>query len=144
MPVWLTPLLGFLQPLLDRFFPDKTQQAQLQAQLQQLAMQQEGAQLEADLKSALAQASINQTEATSENLFKSGWRPGLGWACVAAYSYDFVLRPLAQWVALLINPKAPQLINLDLTEMMPVLLGMLGLGSMRTYERVNGAIPKGQ
>lgn len=143
MPVWLAPLLGFIQPILDKFFPDKTQQLEVQAQLQQLAMQQEGQQFDDAVKLALAQIGVNNTEAQSENLFKAGWRPAIGWACVAAFAYDFVMRPLGQWVAQLINPHVPIPPNLDLTEMMPVLLGMLGLGTLRTVERVQGAIPKG-
>lgn len=138
MPVWLAPLFGFLQPILDKFLPDKTQQLELQTQLQQLAMEQQGQQFEDAVKIQLAQIGVNNTEAQSENLFKSGWRPAIGWACVAAFTYDFLVRPLLQFVALAINPKAPIPPNLDLTEMMPVLLGMLGLGTLRTVEKVQG------
>jgi hypothetical protein len=75
VPVWLTPLLGFLQPVLDKFFPDQTQKLQFQMQLQQLAAQQEGAQLDAQLKQALAAADIVKAEAQSASWLTSNWRP---------------------------------------------------------------------
>ena len=70
--------------VLDKLFPDPAQRSAAQLQLEQ--MQQSG---------DLAQISIDVEEAKNENLFVAGWRPALGWVCVAAFAYHYVLQPLA-------------------------------------------------
>lgn len=140
MPL-LTTLLPFLSSLITRLIPDKTAQAAAQLQLQQLAASQDAAQLNADLQVALAQAATNTAEAAG-NWFKSGWRPFIGWVCGLAFAYNFLILPLLAWSSSAWwHVSIPPV--LDLSQMMPVLLGMLGLGTLRTVERVNGVIPKG-
>ena len=98
--------------------------------------------LEMEQKGELAQISVNLKEADSEHLFVSGWRPAVGWVCVASFGYTFVLQPFATFVALtfgLDQAVVAALPELDLGAMMPVLLGMLGLGAMRTYEKHTGS-----
>lgn len=98
--------------------------------------------LEMEQKGELAQIAVNLKEADSEHLFVSGWRPAVGWVCVAAFGYTFVLQPFASFIALAVGADKAfldALPDLDLGAMMPVLLGMLGLGAMRTYEKKNGA-----
>lgn len=98
--------------------------------------------LEMDQRGELAQIAVNMKEAESEHLFVSGWRPAVGWVCVAAFGYTFVLQPFASFVALVAGADAELLAalpDLDIGSMMPVLLGMLGLGAMRTYEKKNDA-----
>lgn len=84
-----------------------------------------------------SQTDTNRVEAASASIFVAGWRPFIGWTCGAAYATQFVAGPLASWAASLAgHPLAfPQL---DLGTMMPLLLGMLGLGGMRTFEKING------
>ena len=128
-------VLGFAQSLINRIFPDPAQQAA--AQLELLKLQESGqlAQLQADSQITIAQIGVDNTEAQSESLFKSGWRPFIGWTCGSAFSWQFVLQPAFEWASAAVGhpvvlPKA------DLSQMMPVLLGMLGLGVMRTVEKV--------
>ena len=86
-----------------------------------------------------AQAAINQIEAANSNLFVSGWRPGLAWVCVIAFALNYLIYPLLNWgLALAKVSLSPALPQMDITTMMPVLLGILGLGTMRTIEKANG------
>ena len=93
----------------------------------------EEAALSAEQASATAQAAIDQAEAGSSNLFVAGWRPAIGWTCAAIFAYNYVIGPL---LSLIPGVKMPVL---NISEVSPVLLGMLGLGTMRTVEKINGA-----
>lgn len=127
--------------LIDHFFPDAEKQAA--ARLQLLQLQQSGvlAELAANTDLAKAQAAINQQESASTSLFVAGWRPFVGWCCGIAFAYAFVLQPMAVFLLAAFHaPLDPKTIpTLDINAMMPVLLGMLGLGAMRSYEKVQGA-----
>lgn len=121
------PLFGLID---DLFTSDEERES---AKLKLLEMEQKG---------ELAQIAVNMKEAESEHLFVSGWRPAVGWVCVAAFAYTFVLEPFAVLVALAVGVDkeiVDALPDLEIGTMMPVLLGMLGLGAMRTYEKKNGA-----
>ena len=79
---------------------------------------------------AKAQIEVNKEEAKG-NWFQSGWRPATAWICVCGFAVNFLISPLAAPFGLAI-PQA------DTSTMLPVLMGMLGLGGLRTYERVQG------
>lgn len=85
----------------------------------------------------LAQIEVNKTEAKSGSKFVSGWRPFIGWVCGLGFAVNFLVSPFATFIAKLagFDIEFPQA---DLTEMMPVLIGMLGLGVYRTHEKVKG------
>jgi hypothetical protein len=83
----------------------------------------------------LAQLDINKTEAAHRSVFVSGWRPMIGWTCGAAMALNFLIFPLASFV-LAQTGHLVELPNLDMTQMMPVLMGMLGLGGLRTVEKL--------
>tara|TARA_R110000823_G_scaffold177441_1_gene310005 strand:- start:178 stop:582 length:405 start_codon:yes stop_codon:yes gene_type:complete len=85
----------------------------------------------------LAQLGINKVEAAHRSMFVAGWRPFIGWTCGVALMYTYVLQPilvfgLAQAGYLVELPK------MDLGELMPVLMGILGLGGLRSWEKVKG------
>lgn len=128
---------GIGMKLVERFFPDPA--AANEAKLRLLEMQQAGelAQLDADLKLATGQIEVNKVEADSDKLFVAGWRPFIGWTCGAAFAYKFVLAPFAVLV-LTATGHPISLPVLDFTEMSTILLGMLGLGGMRTIEKIKG------
>ncbi len=92
------------------------------------------AQIESQL--ILAQIAVNKAEAESPSIFKGGWRPAVGWVCVAGLVYSFFLQPLLPWAVGVLHsaPVAP-LPTLDTSTLMTLLLGMLGLGGMRTFEK---------
>ena len=130
-------VFGIGMKLIDRFFPDAT--AANEAKLKLLEMQQTGdlAQLNADLQLATGQLKVNEIEAANGSVFTSGWRPFIGWTCGAAFAYKFVLAPFAV-LALTAAGHPLNLPVLDFTEMSTILLGMLGLGGMRTMEKIKG------
>jgi len=130
--------------IVEKLIPDP--QAQAQAKLKMLEMGQKGelAFLDADVKLALGQMEINKAEAASPSLFKGGWRPFVGWVCGFGLAYEFLARPLLPFFAGLAGLDVPPLIQLGTETLLPLLFGMLGLGGMRSYERVSGKIPQGK
>ena len=116
--------------LIDRLWPNPAERDA--AKLELLKMQQAG-----ELAQMTAQTDINRVEAASSSIFVAGWRPFIGWTCGAAFAYKFVLAPaLAFGLAAFGHPI--ELPVLDFTEMSTVLLGMLGIGGMRTFEKIKG------
>lgn len=133
----LGSILDFGSKIIDRIWPDPAQRDA--AKLELFKAQQEGAFKEMEEQFALAKAQIdvNAVEAASTNTMVSGWRPFIGWTCGSAFAYKFVLAPMLVF-ALAIAGKPVTLPVLDISEMYPVLLGMLGLGGLRTFEKIKG------
>lgn len=124
----LEVLIGPVTGLLDKFIEDKDQKARLAHEIATLAERQAH-------EIAKAQINVNQNEAKHKSIFVSGWRPACGWVCVSGFSVNFLIIPIVN-IYLTAWSQSPVLIpSLDVGEMMPVLLGMLGLGSMRTVEK---------
>ena len=85
----------------------------------------------------MAQVDVNKQEAAHKSLFVAGWRPAIGWICGLGMLSNFIIVPMTNFVlALMESPVVVPLIELE--TMMPVLLGMLGLGGMRSYEKAKG------
>ena len=121
--------IGPVTGLLDKFIEDKDQKARLAHDLATMA--DEHAQ-----ELAKGQLEVNKTEAAHKSLFVAGWRPAVGWVCVLGMFGNFITIPFSNFVLALIGidiviPLVP------LETMMPVLMGMLGLGAMRTHEKKN-------
>lgn len=106
--------------------------------LQTIAHEMELAALEADKAVILGQVELNKIEAQSGSNFRAGWRPATGWVCVIALFYQFLLRPLLPWIFDVSGFQAGVLPTLEMGSLMTLLGGMLGLGSMRTFEKVKG------
>jgi Holin of 3TMs, for gene-transfer release len=130
-------LIGAGLKILDKVIPDPAQKAAAQLQLLQLNQAGELAEMQANLALVQGQMDTNKVEAASSSLWVSGWRPFIGWACGAAFSMNYVIGPVGEWISILAGhpAKFPQM---DITTMMPVLLGMLGLGGLRTTEKIKG------
>ena len=82
------------------------------------------------------QMAINQVEAASSSVFVSGWRPFVGWVCGFGLVYSFIGQPLLAWGSVNWNFTIPP--TLDIGTLLTILGGMLGLGSLRTVEKVKG------
>ena len=126
----LNALIGPVTGLLDKFIEDKDQKNALAHEI--ATMSQKYAQ-----EIAQGQMAINQVEAANSNLMVSGWRPFIGWTCGLGMFGNFITIPFSNFVLALLEldiviPLVP------LETMMPVLMGMLGLGAMRTYEKQAG------
>ena len=85
----------------------------------------------------MAQLDINKTEAAHRSIWVSGWRPFIGWSCGVALAWTYVLTPMLTFI-LGQTGYLIQLPAMDMSEMMPVLMGMLGLGGLRTFEKFKG------
>jgi hypothetical protein len=86
----------------------------------------------------LAQLEINKAEAASGSIFKGGWRPFVGWTCGIAFAYHFILQPTLIFVLAVFGVAVPDLPEFDISTLLPVLGGMLGIGGLRTYEKQKG------
>lgn len=134
------PIIGDLiqagLKIIDKVIPDP--QAKTAAQLEFLKRQQAGEFKDIDTQVALAkqQTDINQEEAKNPSLFVSGWRPAMGWICGAIFCANYIGIPLLAWLSPLLGVPPPP--RLDTGEVLPVLLGMLGLGGMRMTEKIKG------
>lgn len=123
-----------VKDILGMFFPDKTEEEKDKIAQAFSLMQ---LQQQADA----TQVAVNTTEAGNASLFVSGWRPFIGWVCGLAFAAKFMGGPLIFVVAEFFN-KNIVLPPIDMTEMLPILIGMLGLGGMRTFEKLNGVAAK--
>jgi len=133
----VTAMLDIGGKVIDRLFPDPGQAATAKLELIRLQQSGELAMLAADVEIAKGQMATNQTEAATGSLFIGGWRPAIGWTCAGAFAYKFVLAPAGAF-AMAASGHPIDLPVLDFTEMSTILLGMLGLGGMRTIEKVKG------
>ena len=119
----LEQLIAPVSGLLDKFIVDKDQKAKLAHEISTMA-EKHAQQI------ALAQIEVNKAEAKG-NWFQSSWRPATAWVCVLGFTVNFLVSPIAHAFGI----EVPQA---DTTVMLPVLMGMLGLGGLRTMERVKG------
>ena len=111
---------------------------QYAAEFQLAQLQQESDLLKANAAAAGDQTDVNKVEAANTRLFISGWRPFIGWVCGSGLACQFIVGPLVTWACALAG-KAVTFPSLDLGTLLTLLLGMLGLGGMRTYEKINKA-----
>jgi hypothetical protein len=123
------PIIGdVIGKVLDRVLPDKAANDAAKAQLAQMS-------LSGELLQITGQLDIDKAEASSASPFTSGWRPFIGWICGVGLAVDFVVRPLVIWACSLCgrNVNFP---SLDMTELMPLVLAMLGLAGAHAWENV--------
>ena len=126
----ITSLICPVSGLLDKFIEDKDKKNALVHEITTMA--EKHAQ-----ELAKGQIEINKISAGHKSLFVSGWRPAVGWTCCLGMASNFLLIPLANF-ALALSKSTIVVPLIDLSTMMPVLLGMLGLGAMRTVEKTKG------
>lgn len=131
----ITLLLGVGNKLIDHFFPDANQAAA--AKLELLKMQQNG-----DLQVMASQMEINKIEAGSTNLFVSGWRPFIGWGCGIAFLYAALFEPFIRFVSTVIFKYNGAFPVIDTQLTLQILLGLLGLAGMRSWEKKEGVASK--
>lgn len=118
----------------DRLFPDPAQATA--AKLELYKLQQSG-----ELTIIAGQMEINKIEAANSSVFVSGWRPFIGWVCGAGCAWNWLGLPIALFACEMMG-KHIEMKPADISEMLPLLMGMLGLGGLRTYEKVAGVARK--
>jgi hypothetical protein len=134
----LLSLLPVIGKIIEKVIPDPAAAAAAKQAAFDAALKGELAYLDADVKLAVGQMEINREEAKDPSLFKSGWRPAVGWLCVAGFAYMAVIRPIVPWLVQVAGLDVPPLPAIDTAEIGALLFGMLGLGGMRSAERMKG------
>ena len=129
--------LNLVTGIIDRVFPDKEKADAMK--LEVLKMQQAGelAQLNADLQLAVAQAATNTEEAKSGSVFVAGWRPWVGWVCGCGFAIQYIVIPVTN-VVLIACGQGRVDIPTDTAALVTMLGGLLGLGGLRTAEKIQG------
>jgi len=125
----IAQILNIGSQLIDKLIPDPV--AQDAARLELLKLQQSG-----ELAAMTAQTEINKAEASNPSVFVSGWRPAIGWVCALAMGYQYLARPLM--VAFMPALAFPGLDD----NLWQLMMGMLGLGGLRTFEKTQGVASK--
>lgn len=134
MPAW--PLLiDPLSRLLDKIIPDPDMREKARAELMRAERESDLEELRLAISADNAQTEINKTEAANPDLFVSGWRPFIGWVCGVAFAYHFVVQPLLAFAILNAGGEV-KLPVFDMEALSTVLMGMLGLGGLRTIEKI--------
>lgn len=130
-------ILGPVAGLIEKYIPSSADKAAAQMELLKLQQSSEFQALDAQVKLAQAQTDVNKVEGASTNIFIAGWRPFIGWVCGTGLAVQFLVGPLFTWIAALAShPVAfPQL---DMGTLLTLLAGMLGLGGLRTVEKLQG------
>ena len=126
----ISSILPVAGEVIDRVVPDKNAKAKAKRDL-------EKALVDAEVSGLLGQIESNKIEAASRSAFVAGWRPFIGWTCGSAMAYAYVVQPFLTFI-LAQTGHLIELPRIELGEMMPVLLGLLGLGGMRSFEKFKG------
>lgn len=128
------PLFQAINTVVDRVIPDKNAAEKLKNDIQKEMA-------EADVKGILAQLDIDKAEAASPSMFVAGWRPFIGWVCGAALAYQYVVAPIGMWAATWAGFHVPMPPKLD-DVLYQLVFGMLGMGALRSFEKVSGVATK--
>ena len=124
-------LIGPVTGLLDKFIEDKDPKNALAHEIATLAQKQAH-------EAQLAQVEVNKQEAQHRSIFVAGWRPFVGWVCGIALAYHFVLAPIILFSVSITGIQIPELPSFNMETLTTVLLGMLGLGGLRSFEKYKG------
>lgn len=138
----LTSILNVGQSVIERIWPDANKRAEEMRKLEELRQKGDLALLEAHVKMLTGQLDINRTEAQHASIFVAGWRPFVGWICGFALAYVAIIEPLMRFASVMAGYEGEfPVIDTSLT--MQVLLGMLGIGAMRSLDKFNRVDTKG-
>lgn len=138
MALGLDLILGAGLEIINKFIKDPQEQARAQIEMLQIKQSEIFKEIDAVLQEQQMQADINKVEAAHESIFVAGWRPFIGWVCGCSIALQFLIFPLMAWSFgfagyFITFPELP-------TEMLyGMIFGMLGIGGMRSYEKVKGS-----
>lgn len=128
-------IIPAVSTLLDKLIPDQSARERAKLELLQASRAQDLEEFRLALAADASQNDINKQEAASQDLFVSGWRPFIGWVCGVAFAYHFVMQPLLAFI--LTNAGQTAILpEFDMDALFTVLMGMLGLGGLRTLEKI--------
>ncbi|MFN8996065.1 MAG: 3TM-type holin [Pseudomonadota bacterium] len=130
IPAIITALVPALGTLVDRLIPDK-------AEAEKARLDMEAALVKAANEAAMAQVEVNKIEAAHSSVFVAGWRPAIGWVCAAALAWAFIVAPVATWGMAVFGVRET-LPAIGTDNLFELVLAMLGLGGLRTFEKMRG------
>lgn len=128
--------------VIDRLFPDPAQRDAAKLELFKAQQAGEFREMDQAFELAKSQIGVNQTEAANPRLFVSGWRPFVGWVGGVSLAYAGIVEPMARFVATVVYHYSGAFPAIDTTLTLQVLLGLLGLGGLRTLEKRGGVASK--
>lgn len=137
-PLLLAPLIDIIKSVLGKVLPDPQAQAAAQAHALELIANGTFDQRNAQAI-ALAQIDVNKEDAAGQSALQRNGRPFVLWVCGVAMAWDTIIRPIVSYAAVMAGHPVPALPNLSSDQLYGVLFGILGLGSLRTVEKVKGA-----
>lgn len=129
-PLLLGSLFDIGKTILDRFFPDPEKRREAEAEFTRLCA-------DAEMKQVIAQLEINAREASHASIWVAGWRPAFGWVGALGFLYATVIQPIIAWYGTSRGWPQPPQINSDL--LWVVITGLLGIGGLRSVEKIKGA-----
>lgn len=121
--------------IIDKIWEDADEAGKRKQFLAKLAHDGDLARLNAEVQLMVGQLEINKQEAAHRSVFVAGWRPAVGWVCVVALGYHFVLMPLLNWILFATGNDITKAPVVNITELIGILGGMLGFGFMRMREK---------
>lgn len=140
----MNPILAnLIGPLIDKvasFIPNPAERERVRLAMEAQVMAQQTEIVRALIDADRQQTEINKIEAASSSLFVAGWRPFIGWICGCALAWQFLLLPVGSWlastVAQYLGKEAPTFPQLDNSQLYPILFALLGMGGLRTMEKI--------
>lgn len=133
-------LLPTVAKIIDKVVPDKGAAMSMKVKMAELVQAGEFKEIDRELALAKGQTDTNIAEAGNASVFVSGWRPFIGWIAGTGFGYAVVAKPILSWFSAIYGWEPPP--DIDSSLLLTLLGGMLGLGSMRTWEKVKGVAAK--
>lgn len=140
----LTAILGVITPVIGKvldFIPNPVEKEKARLAMEEQLRAQEAELLKILAQNDQSQMEVNKVEASSTSLFVSGWRPMVGWTCASGFAWAFVVKPLLDWVLAACHYSIVTPV-LDTAQLSQLLLGMLGMGAIRSFEKLKGVASK--
>ena len=131
-----TAAMNLGKEVIERIWPDPSQRAEQMYKLEKLRSDNNLAALEGHISLMIAQLQVNAKEAEHKSLFVSGWRPAIGWICGIVLFFNYIVIYLLTF-AMEFNDKIDAPPPLDMAQLMPILLGMLGMTAFRSMDKQN-------
>lgn len=131
-------LIAPISKLLDKIIPDADKRQDAKVRLAELASTSDNSLLEIARNAMQSMNDLNMVDAKSEDKYRTRWRPTIGWICVFGLGWEFIARPFAMTVAIFFEVDQGLIPSLDMSAIMALVTTLLGMGSLRTYEKIKG------
>lgn len=137
-PITIATIAKGVESLISRVWPDPAKQAEELRKLRELEQAGNLQELNIMMSVLTSQLAINAKEAEHPSVFVAGWRPAVGWTCVLALFYSAFMEPLMRWIAVVLAGYEGPFPIIDSSIIDNILIPLLGLGGLRTWEKIKG------